>query len=283
MPTPSRDDILSAYDRTVAQVRRAVLDYVTAVWRTSGSYRGGDVDRLVAAIVPRVQAGQIQVANLTSAYIAAVRSVVTGETVVPVLVERAAVLDGRGVAATMVYTRPLVTVWTELAKGAMFDAAVSAGLDRLTSLASTDMQMAKVRQAQASFQSGGVRYYRRTLVGPTNCALCALASTQRYHSGDLLPIHPGCNCGVDELPDDVDPGQVLDEDTKNAVHEAVADKLGISDPGGRAIDYRKLVLVQQHGEYGPTLTLAGHHFTGPEAIKAGTTWDDLAALGLPRL
>lgn len=70
---------------------------------------------------------------------------------------------------------------------------------------------------------------------------------------------------MDALPDSTDPGQVLDPDEVERIHERVADLLGESDRGGRAPDYR-LISVREHGEFGPTLTWRGQDFTGPADI-----------------
>lgn len=260
---PSPEQILTGYQATTTEVRRRVLAFVEAAWRAQGSYRDADVRRLVALIVPRVQAGQVQIASLTAAYIAAL----TGAQPVPV--DRAEVTLGRGVAPEDVYRRPAVEVYTALAAGAPLEAAVGAGMDRLSSLAATDLQMAKVRQARTSMRRSGVQRYRRVLNGPENCALCMLASTQRYWVGDLSPIHPGCDCGVEPLPRGTQRGQVIDPDRLAAVHDAVAEKLGVAYAGGRGVDYRKLVLVREHGEYGPTLTMRAHRFTNEKALELG--------------
>lgn len=260
---PSPEQVVAGYQATTAEVRRRVLAFVEAAWRAQGSYRDADVQRLVALIVPRVQAGQVQIASLTSSYIAALTSVPA------VPVDRAEVTMGRGVAPEDVYQRPAVEVYTALAAGAPLDAAVDAGLTRLSSLAATDMQMAKVRQSRTSMRRSGVQRYRRVLRGAENCALCLLASTQRYWVGDLSPIHPGCDCDVAPIPRGTPAGQVIDPETLAETHRAVAEKLGVAYADGRGIDYRKLVLVREHGEYGPTLTMRAHRFTNEKALALG--------------
>lgn len=258
--TLSPEQVVTGYGRAVSAVRAAVVAFARAVWSAQGQYRDADVDALVSLIVPRVTAGQVQVANLTSAYIAQVASLRSGALVAPAAVDVAEVTGGRGVDPAEVYRRPAVEVYTALSEGVGFADAVQRGARRLESLVGTDMQMAKVRQARSSFRSSGARYFRRVLNGSENCALCMLASTQRYHRDTLSPIHPGCDCGVDALPDDTDPGQVLDPDEVERIHDQVAEAFGTSDRGGRAIDYR-LIQVRDHGEYGPTLTWRGQDFT----------------------
>ena len=270
-PTP--EQVIVGYQAAVAQVRARVLSFATTAWRAQGSYRDADVERLIALIVPRVQAGQVQVANLTSAYLASLLSLQTGATVASVPVDRAEVLNGRGVPAEVVYARPATTVYTALSRGASFTDAVAQGLTRLESIAATDLQMAKVRQSRSSMR-GRVERYRRVLTGNENCALCALASTQRYWVKDLSPIHPGCDCGVAPLAPGTRPGQVIDRAALDRVHEAVANELGAGYADGRGVDYRKLVTVAEHGEYGPTLTLTAHRFTDAKALDLG--------IGVPR-
>ncbi|SDT84991.1 hypothetical protein [Gordonia westfalica] len=188
---PESDRLLIGYQQAVADVRARVMNYANAIWGGLPAFRDAQAERLIARLVPMVTAGQLQVANLTSSYIA--RAVSGG---VPLPVDRDGVTRGRGVDPELLYRRPFEQVWADLSESAPLDAAVAAGATRLMHLVATDMQMAKVRQADASLQAAGVKAYRRVLNGPKNCALCVIASTQRYHVGDLSPIHPGCDCSV---------------------------------------------------------------------------------------
>lgn len=255
----------TAYLAAVERIRAQVDERVRAMWNRLPNYRDLDIDRFVAAVVPLVQAGQLRVAELTSAYFE------TGG------VDRALVLNGRGVDAGEVYRRPAVTVYTELAAGKSMSEAVKAGAARLSSLAATDLQMAKVRQAQASLTSKGVKQYRRVLTGNENCALCVIASTQRYWVRNLSPIHPGCDCAVDVMPPDWDPRrQVIDRDLLESTHQQILSHVGETDRNARDLglgkrdasgrwlsDFTDLIVTRTHGEYGPVLTWRGQHFTGP--------------------
>lgn len=277
MATP--EQVLAGHQAAVAAVRSSVLAYVQLVWRAQGSYRTEDVDRLVSLIVPRVRAGQMQTANLTAAYIASIDTVRTGRLVKPVPVDPSAVLDGRGVAASEVYRRPAVEVYTALAAGASYTDAVARGLTRLNSLAATDLQMSKVRQARASYQASGKQYFRRVLNGGSNCGLCTIASTQRYSTKVLSPIHPGCDCGVDELAANESREQVIDQALLDSTHAAITDLRGATDFGARDLglgkttatgrdlsDFTNLVVVRDHGEYGPTLTWRQDKFTSAAGL-----------------
>lgn len=265
---------LIAYQTAVEQVRTRLLELSGKAWKSMPSYRDGDVDKLVSLVAPRVQAGQIRVAHLTAAYFRSIGATAA--------VEQHIVTGGRGIAADEVYRRPAHTVYTKLSEGKPLAEAVSAGLDRLGSLVSTDLQMAKVRQSDRSLASAGVEAYRRVLTGRENCALCVIASTQRYHHGDLMPIHPGCDCSVDTLPAGWNPDvQVIDPALLELTHDAIALHTGKSEAAARDLgigktdsrgnllsDYTDLIISREHSEYGPTLSWRDHKFTRRSEIEA---------------
>lgn len=174
----------------------------------------------------------------------------------------------RGVEPRETYRRPGVQVWTSLSQGRTFDQAVQDGLRRAVSVTMTDLQLAKTHTARKVFSNDDrVVGHRRTLSGSENCGICRLAATQRYHRKDLQPIHPGCDCGVAPIYGDSDPGHVIDREGVANIHDAVAERFGESAADGREIDYKKLVLVENHGEIGPVLTVKGQHFDGPSDIR----------------
>lgn len=113
------------------------------------AYRDPDIDRFVAAIVPKVLAGQLAIANLTSVHLAAVATR-RGNPTQPSPVDPKLVQNGRGVPPEEVYRRPAGALYRALADGVPFDKARQRGAMRLESLVATDLQIAKVRQANAS-------------------------------------------------------------------------------------------------------------------------------------
>jgi hypothetical protein len=159
-------------------------------------------------------------------------------------------------------------VWRDLANGRDLPDAVKHGQFRAKQAAQTDLELTKVRTAHTVLPADKhVVGYRRTLTGDRNCALCVIASTQRYHRGELMPIHPGCDCGVEPIWGHEDASQVLDREQIELTHAAIAERFGAADRGGRkAADYRKLIVVRDHGELGRVLTLAEHNFDGPGDI-----------------
>lgn len=252
----------------MTELRRRVLVFVATVWGGLEAYQDVDIERFVAAVVPVVTGAQRQMAALTDAYLAAVAVEVLGRPASPVGIPDTAIDRLRGVEPVEVYRRAGLTVWTALAHGEPIDVAARRGLRRAQSLAATDLQLAKTHAARHVLtQTANVVGYRRTLTGSRSCGLCVVASTQRYRREDLLPIHPGCDCGVLPIYGDTDPGQVVDVDTLEDVHDAIAARFGASDASARdPIDYRDVLVVHDHGELGPVLAVRGHRFTGPDDL-----------------
>lgn len=172
-----------------------------------------------------------------------------------------------GATANTVYSRPFVQMRMALAKGQSVTESIDVGANTATSLARTEIQLTRRRASLfARSANDNIVGYLRTLTGLENCALCYVASTQRYRRGDLLPIHPGCDCGEMPIYGDSDPGQVIDDQLLEKSHQAVQDRFGFSSVTGRdGIDYRKVV-IRDHGELGPMLTVKGHKFTGPNSL-----------------
>lgn len=229
------------------QIRDRVLAFIVTVWDGLTSWRDADIAAFVARVLPIVLAGQRQMSALTDAYLAQVAQLVLGSGA-PVGIPAAEVTGEalRGVPPEEVYARPGVTVWAALALGRPLDVAVRKGRERALTIAATDLQLARTRTAQLILgRDRRVVGYRRTLSGSEDCPLCELASRNVYRRGDLMPIHPKCDCGVAPVYGNADPaaglaGDERPEDVRVAVHE--------------------------HGEIGPVLTVAGEHFTGPSDI-----------------
>lgn len=229
-----------------------------------------------------VRSSQSAMSGLTTAYMARIVAEM-GDTDVDEP-EPPELGDLRGVPAEEIYRRPFHQLWTELDRGAPLEAAVDSAERRAVSIATTDLELAQTHTVRESGEALGVVGYRRVLTGAENCGLCVIASTQRYHRRELMPIHPGCDCAVAPILGDRDPGQIVNtgvltgdstptgrtrdgsrvfaaEDVLDAgelldeVHEQVKRTLGKSDRGGRTIDYRKVATVYEHGELGPVLKL----------------------------
>lgn len=267
--------ITAAYAAQTASVRTRFLAVLGASWLGLGAWRTADMRRFLSTALPMVAGAQRLMGSLTDAYLSRVVGALTDSTSLPIGLPTSLVTGEalRGVPPTEVYQRPFVATWTALSNGQSLDAAVRQGGERLRSIASTDLQLAKTHSASAAMQRmPRVTGYRR-VPAATACALCLIASTQRYHKADLLPIHPGCGCDVEPLVGNEPEGQVIDRDLLNRIHNAVRQKFGTQnfsagEIGDTGLMYRDLIIAHHHGELGPVLAVRGQHFDGPGSIAA---------------
>lgn len=260
--------LVTAYGTAASTIRAALLAYLLGLWHTLPDHRDASAKRFIGLATPAVAGAQLKVGQLTATYLSLLLAGQSGKAPTPVSVRPADVASLRGVTPGTLYQRPFTQVYTELSKGQPYETAVERGRARLVDIASTDVQLAKTHTARRVLAAEPrIAGYRRVLTGSENCGLCVLASTQLYHREELLPIHPGCDCGVDPVLGDERPAQVLDRDLLNAAHAAIEQRFGKFDAGGRAPDYRKVILVRQHGEIGPLLTVKDQEFTGPEDLS----------------
>lgn len=272
--------LAAAYILAMSRIRRSTVEFIKRAFHHSGAWRTADADRFVKAAVPFMQAAQINVSSLTSGYLNRLTSEMTGTHRPPVGLPASEITGSAvraGVDPAEVYRRPYTQVWTDLAAGTPLEQAVQAGERRAISITLTDLQLTKTHTAQKEFAADErVVGYRRVPQGTYTCALCLILSTRRYRKENLAEVHPGCDCDVEQIVGDFDPGPVLDADFLNAVHDAIERDLGekyVSRAGkkgstrARELDYRDIVIVHQHGELGPVVGVRGHHFTGPDEIK----------------
>lgn len=260
------------YGSAVRSVWTSVLGRVGRSFSGLGSWRDADVARFQRQALPIILAGERQVANLTASYLEQLYREVDRRAQ-PVTLDLDAVTGHalRGVDPADVYERPFKDVWWALSEGEPLDVAVNRGSNRLETLTKTDLQLARTHTVRdVSADMPRFKYTIRELQGEYDCALCIVASTQRYMKEDLMPIHPGCDCLVKTVTADYDPGQVIDEQKLEQIHDAVAAALGDYDRGGRALDYRKILVTNDHGEIGPILGFAGQHFTSRTDINIPT-------------
>jgi hypothetical protein len=262
----SRNDLTDSYHALSGRL----LDQAGRIARQGfislGSWRDEDAARFVSLMGTSLAGIKREAAKLSVAYYAGVAKAEGQRFINPIIATDAlstAALRNGATTAT-VYNRPFVDLRTAISQGKSITEAVEAGAWRATNLARTEVQLAR-RNAGLTARSGNSNIvgYLRTLSGAENCALCYVASTQRYTRGDLLPIHPGCDCGETPIYGSTDPGQIIDEERLNATHQAVGERFGRFDLSARDIDYRQIT-IQDHGELGPVLTVKGQNFTGPD-------------------
>lgn len=284
--------VLDAHTRTSIRLRASVVDQLERIWIARGGLTDADMAAFVTAAVPIVQAAQRQVAALTDAQLTYMISSQLEEPIDPVGVAPD-VTDARGVPAAVVYARPVIAARTAKAPGVSRAAALEAGRRRLWYIATTDLQLARTHQAVATMEGHDrVVGYRRELRGAENCPLCLVASTQTYRRGDLMPIHPGCDCGVVPIVGHRDPGRIINRERyEQAKADGFLDEVAQAAPEGsgrsrsrsfgqnrrargdaptvRGYDDPQAdagIAVREHGEIGPVLTVRDQHFTGPDDL-----------------
>ena len=260
MPSNEARVILS-HQAALKQVRSRVDAYAVHTWRGLGSWRDDDIDRFVARVVPVVESGQRQTSRLTNAYLDSMARLAG----MPTPPRAPLPLNPRGVALTEVYRRPAVTVYTALSEGLTLDDAVALGEQRVSALVAMDAQLANVHAAFARLSNDeNIVGYERVLAGGESCALCAIASTQVYHSGDLMPIHDHCECDVVPIYGSRDAVDELNTERYMDMREQLTAQ-GVEYSGG-GFKADRSIRIQAHGEYGPVLTWADQSFTGPGDI-----------------
>ncbi|MFJ2113113.1 MULTISPECIES: hypothetical protein [unclassified Streptomyces] len=254
------------YDALSGSLRDRLIGFVLDAFDSLGNYRDADAALFIERVLPVVLATQQQMGQLTDAYLSSMIADMLGGAAAPAGVQLGEAL--RGTPPEEVYRRPFVTAYTALSRGADYADAIGQGRTRLLSITETDLQLARTHAAQQSMRRGGAQFFRRRLSSGKNCALCTIASTQRYRVENLMPIHPGCHCKPEPLPGNRDPGQIIDERLLEEAHDAITKGVGSSDRGGRAPDYRDVIITREHGEIGPLLAVRRDHFTGPDDIPA---------------
>lgn len=270
--TRQGDELARRFNALMTRLRLATAAAVTAAWDRLDHYNEEQVAGFVAYVAPLVNGAQAQTAATVDAYLAAFMTAETGVSepvkgiTVPVI--------RNGTPLEEVYRRPFVTVWSALKAGTPWEDAVSAGRARVESTVEMDVMLAH-RSAATEWMGSDDRVvgYRRVLSG-SSCGLCAIASTQRYHSEDLMPIHNRCDCTVDPIIAPRRVSQVVDRDRLSALREQGLgnDRSALSHTrvleDGQTVAPKDLpdVQVREHGELGPVLTDAADSFTGEHQI-----------------
>lgn len=260
------------YGSAVRSVWGSVLGRTGSAFTGLDSWRDADVKAFQRRTLPIILAGERQIAKLTTAYLTQLyKEVDASAGRVAVDFDAVTGKSLRGVDPEEVYRRPFIDAWTALSNGESLDSAVDAGSHRLETILKTDLQLARTHTVrEVADDMPKFEYTVRELQGEYDCALCMIAATQRYHKRDLAPIHPGCDCLVKTVTAEYDPGQVIDEERLEQIHDAVEAAIGTFDRGGRAVDYRKIIIANEHGEIGPVLGYRGQRFTGPDDITLPT-------------
>lgn len=259
------DELARTHTVAMAILRNMISRLLRAAWEDMPAYNETDIDRWLAQVVPIVGAGQRQAASLTDAYLArAMERRPLG--VDPKLVIGAAVRSGT--TPEEEWRRPFVTLWSALSRGAAYEQALKDAWERADAMAQLDVQLSmRATAREIGLRDDGIYGWRRVTDGNA-CALCQIASTQRYHRGDLLPIHARCGCTVAPLTSPSD--QIVDRrlygelEASGAIQRRTAQR-----QRARGVEPAPVVAaVRRHGELGPVLVNASDNFTTAAEIAA---------------
>ena len=286
-------ELVRRYQRAYNATRMEAARRVEELWRRVGGLSDDDAEAFLRASLPVVEGAQRAVAALVDGYLAVMARQYVGSAASGTL-DFDAIRNARGIPPAAVYERPVVTARTAVSQGVPVAEAMVRARRRAGELARTDVMLAQRSAAvQVLSRDDRVVGYRRTLTGDS-CALCATASTQRYRSNQLAPIHAKCDCGVAPIYGTADPGQVVNRrllsDLRGASdrpdywrdHAYGVDEAGTirrrrdvpyTDADGVKRTRTELgeplrPAVREHGELGPVLTDPAHDFTGPGDIAA---------------
>jgi hypothetical protein len=266
------DALVEAQTTRTARLQARVKELVAAAWAALPGVDDTALDQWLATVLPVVTGAEATAAADMAAYLALLVAEMTGQPPRYIGVPTEAVTGARlrrGTPPEAVYSRPMIQARTLLAQKLPYAEAMQGAGRRAELLAATDVQSARLYGAQAIMATEPrIVGYRRKLTGTHSCGLCVVASTRRYHKADLMPRHPGCDCTPTPIIGTEDPGEVLNRPLLDQMHAAIAERFGPEAVTLSADSdaYRQLVTVYQHGEYGPTLAVAGdHHLTSAAA------------------
>lgn len=203
--------VITAYSTVYNRLRLLAGAQIGQLWDQIGGLDDAALERFVARAVPMMQGAETAAARLTTGYLTALRRAELGSAP-SVSLDLRGIIGANlrnGVSPAEVFARPTITARTAISQGKDFLEAVGLARQRATELAETNIILTQRATTVAMGHTDKrVVGYRRVLTG-SSCTLCATASTQRYHRGQLHPIHSHCDCGVAEIYGHSDPGHVI--------------------------------------------------------------------------
>lgn len=258
---PSPEQVLALrYTRRHNRILVATSTAIARAWSSLAALDDGAATRFATAAATLSRAAQTETAASLDGYLA----LLLGSQPLglnPDDLTGAAVRSGA--EPFDVYLRPIVAARVKVSDGMSFSDAMEFGRSSAISTAQTDVALTQRAAMASASQQTGIVGYRRVLTGKS-CGICATASTQRYRTGTLMPIHNRCDCGVAPIIGSKDPGQVINQqllkDLKNAERsatEAQRRHLAVDKDGTIHLPD---IAVHEHGELGPVLTDASHDF-----------------------
>ena len=259
------DALTRRYQDVLVNVADSTSTAVGALWDRLGGITDVAQTQFADAAASLVARTQLTMARVTVAYIDAyVNTALRGrQNVGPVDIAAVVAQARQGIPPIEVYLRPAVTARTAIARGRTFAEAMQAARARATSAANTDVALAGRGAAQAAMERHPAIVGYRRVPDATACTFCLVASTQRYHVSDLMPLHNNCRCTVAPIISDRDQHVIGAAPERLQEIAAELKAQGVISPGVYGHSPADVIDVHMHGELGPVLTRAGDAFTRP--------------------
>jgi hypothetical protein len=251
-----------------SRVEEPTVAQVAALYRGVEDWYDHDEIRQVAEHAGQtVRASSQTVVSLADAGIVRAVTALVGAAQRPAGALRVAGPLRMGVAGwDSVYGRVADTVRLRVHRGEDLTTALDVGLQRADAMVRTDLSLARRAQWRRALSANPKVIGQRRVIHPERsaggvCGLCIAAADRVYYRDELLPIHDRCKCTVLPILKGFDPGRTLNDDDLAEVYG--------SAKSNRAADLKRVrYRVREHGELGPVLTDADHHWRGPAEVAA---------------
>lgn len=245
---PSREQVLALrYTRRHNRIRLAAATAIGKAWDELAGVDERAAQRFATAAAVLSRAAQTETVASVDGYLALILET-------PPIGLNPDTLTGPAVRAGAepfdVYLRAIVTARAALAAHTLFTEAMTQGRNRAMAAVQTDVALAqRASMAETAEAVDEINGYRRVLTG-ASCAFCAAAADQEYRSGDLMPIHDRCDCGVAPIIGRRDPAKALNDTQvanlrETTAGEAEARHLTVDEDGKVHLPQ---IAVHEHGE-----------------------------------
>lgn len=270
--------LIQVYGKNYDSIAQRCVARITEAWLKFGGPTDADLANWLRAVLPIMEGAELSIATLVDAYLSRYTAIAVGGAVSPVGIEAATVTGAAlrsGTLPSDVYKRAVVEMRTALSEGLTRQEASTRALARATNLAETDVALAHRASAQQVMESRGFKFYRRALTG-RSCVLCAVASTQRYRTGNLMPIHSHCDCRIVPEVAAYDPGQVINRPLLNRLKESGAlGDLSLQQSASRARS-RSRENRDKAAEYRRQAEAADNDTDRRKNLERAQSWDERA-------
>lgn len=229
------------------RLRTSVVQRVNQIWNGLPGHDRVNLDQWLSETVPLVETAQRSSVSLTHAYLQRALDRPLSGVNPDELIGAAA---RNGASPEEVYTRPFITLWSELGEGVAWSDAAKAALSRATGMAATDVQLSMRDTLKAVGEAESFYGYQRVADGGA-CNFCLEVDGAYLTSGDAMPLHSGCGCSVEPL-EQIHPGTVKLPDGTVIRDYQYGPLTPTPLPSG--------VTINQHGELGPVLGDPNQHF-----------------------